>query len=286
MTLDALYRERPRDWFLRGSALFAFGLVLLSLAVGDYALSDMWSPRAMRNLSRFLGEIQPTWTLAWWVETVPLVAVTNTVALAVAATGLATGAGAVLSLAAARTMATPEPWLPAGKPPSMIARRGWDIVVGSARFTLTVLRAIPEYVWAFLLVALLGTGAWPAVLALALHNAGILGKLFAETVEDVDSAAPRALRGLGGTRLQVFSGAVLPTVMNRWLLYVFVRWETCIREATVVGLLGVVSLGWFIGDARSRTHYDEMVALIGVGALLILAGDAMSIWLRAKLRNR
>jgi phosphonate transport system permease protein len=67
---------------------------------------------------------------------------------------------------------------------------------------------------------------------------------------------------------------------------VFVRWETCIREATVVGLLGVVSLGWFIRDARSRTHYDEMVALIVVGALLILVGDALSIWLRARIRSR
>jgi phosphonate transport system permease protein len=158
--------------------------------------------------------------------------------------------------------------------------------VGSTRFFLTFLRAIPEYIWAFLLVALLGTGAWPAVLALALHNAGILGKLFGETIEDVDPDAARALRGLGATRVQVFGGAILPQVMNRWLLYVFVRWETAIREATVVGLLGVVSLGWFIRDARARTHYDEMVALIAVGALLILAGDFLSIQLRARLRSR
>jgi phosphonate transport system permease protein len=286
MTLDALYKARPKDRVLRGSLAFAALLFLGAVGAGDFALSELWSPRALRNLARFLDEIRPTWTAAWWREAVPFNAVSNTLALAVAATGLATGAGAVLSMGAAATVTTPEPWLPSARPPSAPARWAWHGARGTIRFVLMALRAIPEYVWAFLLVALLGLGAWPAVLALALHNAGILGKLFAETIEDQDPAAPRALRSAGAGRLQIVGAAVIPTVLNRWLLYIFVRWETCIREATVVGMLGVVSLGWFVRDARSRTHYDEMVALIAVGAALILIGDAVSVWLRGRLRTQ
>jgi len=286
MTVEALYAARPKDRFLRGSLVFASLLLLGAVATRDGALSELWSPRALRNLARFLEEVRPTWTVAWWREAVPFAAVTNTVALAVAATGLATGAGALLSIGAAGTITTPEPWLASARPPSSSARWVWHGARISTRFVLVILRAIPEYIWAFLLVALLGLGAWPAVLALALHNAGILGKLFAETLEDAAPSAPRALRSAGASRLQIVGAALIPTVLNRWLLYLFVRWETCIREATVVGMLGVVSLGWFVSDARSRTHYDEMVALVAVGSVLILIGDAVSLWLRGRLRRR
>jgi phosphonate transport system permease protein len=286
MTLAELHRQRPQNHFVRGSALAFVGLVLWSWGTGAHSFSELATPRALRNLGRFLGEIQPTLTIAWWREAVPFAAWSNTLALAVAAVGLSTAAGAALSLGASRNLAHPEPWLPSGRPPSNVVRLGWHGVVGLTRLFLTFLRAIPEYVWAFLLVALLGIGPWPAVLALALHNSGILGKLFAEATEDIDPAAARALRGVGATRLAVFGGAVLPQVANRWLLYVFVRWETAVREATVVGLLGVVSLGWFIQDARSRMLYDEMLALVLAGAILIGAGDALSIWLRARIRAR
>ena len=73
--------------------------------------------------------------------------------------------------------------------------------VGLTRALLIFVRAVPEYVWAFLLVKMFGFGAWPAVLALALHNSGILRKLMAETVENVEAGPAKALRGLGATRL-------------------------------------------------------------------------------------
>ena len=95
--------------------------------------------------------------------------------------------GLVLTGPATRTLATPDPWLPHGRAPPWWRTAAWGAVVGATRLLLVFLRAIPEYVWAFLLLTIFGPTAWPAVLALALHNAGILGRLGADTLENVDA---------------------------------------------------------------------------------------------------
>ena len=123
------------------------------------------------------------------------------------------------------------------------------------------------------------------VLALALHNAGILGKLGAEVVENTDSAAPGALRALGGSRRQIGLLGLLPLGLPRFLLYFFYRWETCVREATVLGMLGMASLGAWIVDARARNRYDEMLFYVLAGAGLVLVGDVVSALVRRVVRR-
>jgi phosphonate transport system permease protein len=150
---------------------------------------------------------------------------------------------------------------------------------------LIFLRAIPEYVWAYLFLAMLGPTAWPAVLALAVHNAGILGKLGAETVENLERTSLASLRALGGTRTQIAAVGILPAALPRLLLYFFYRWESCVREATVLGMLGIVSLGSWIQDARSRQRYDDMLFLILVGAGIVIVGDVVSAVARAWVRR-
>ncbi|MDP6409182.1 MAG: ABC transporter permease, partial [Planctomycetota bacterium] len=65
----------------------------------------------------------------------------------------------------------------------------------------------------------------------------------------------------------------------------FYRFETCVREATVLGMLGVVSLGFYIQEARAKLYYDEMLLLIGLGALIVLAADFLSSRARRYLRS-
>jgi phosphonate transport system permease protein len=132
---------------------------------------------------------------------------------------------------------------------------------------------------------MLGTSAWPAVLALAIHNAGILGRLGADTIENLDAAPLRSLRMLGASRRQLALNAVLPLSLSRFLLYFFYRFETCVREATVLGMLGFVSLGYWIQESRGRQTYDEMLLFVALGALLVLAADVLSIAARAWLRR-
>ena len=72
---------------------------------------------------------------------------------------------------------------------------------------------------------------------------------------------------------------------SRFLLFFFYRWETCVREATVLGMLGISSLGFWIQDARARNHYDDMFFLILLGGLLVLIGDLVSAAAREWVRR-
>ncbi len=293
-----LRNRRPRDRFVRASLwLFAL-LILSSLLVGGFDVGDIASPRRLANLRRFLGEAQPfpmqqgdysvRAVSAWaWklLDEHGLEAALTTLAIAVASIVMA-GAGALLmTVPAARNIASAEPFLPAGRVPTWKVRCVWNVLVWGSRGFLIFSRAIPEYIWAFLFLALLGPHAWPAVLALALHNTGILGKLGAEVVENVEPAVPAALRALGSRRLQIAAVGLFPLVFPRFLLYFVYRWETCVREATVLGMLGFSSLGYWIQDSRARDRYDEMLFLILLGAALVLVGDFVSAVVRGYVRR-
>ena len=91
---------------------------------------------------------------------------------------------------------------------------------------------------------------------------------------------------MAGTRRGVLAVGVFPLALGNYLLYFFYRFETCVREATVLGMLGVVSLGFYIQEARAKLYYDEMLLLIGLGALIVLASDLASSLARRYLRAR
>lgn len=293
-----LHRARPRRRFVAWSGRLLALVVAASWLGGDFHLSGWLTPRRQANLARFLDELRPwplrdrgwdwseagRWAGGLWHEH-GAEAVPATLAISVLAIVLAGAAGALLGPAAARNFACPEPFVSGGRQPRRATRLAWATLVTVTRFVLVFLRAIPEYVWAFLLLALLGPSAWPMVLALAIHNAGILGKLGAEVVENTDRAAPGALRALGASRRQIAFVGLVPLGLPRFLLYFFYRWETCVREATVLGMLGMGSLGFWIVDARARTRYDEMLFYVLAGALLVLAGDLVSAAVRRTVRR-
>lgn len=215
---------------------------------------------------------------AWWIglwQGAGAEALSRTFWIAVLATAMAMA----FSLLAAPLAARPDLEMESS---SRLVRRGLATVI---RGVAVFLRALPEYVWAFLLLALMGPSAWPAVLALAIHNGGILARLGAETVENLPPSTQRSLRGLGAPRSLELVAAVFPAALPRFLIYVFYRFETCVREATVLGMLGVVSLGYFIVDARARFRYDEMLFYVILGGLLVVAADLLSWGVRSWLRE-
>lgn len=296
--VDRLRKRRPRNRFVRTSVLLLILLVAVSWWAGGFSVDDLLSPRRVQNVERFFSEIVPyplretgfdtkvaiQWLWSIWQRRGRQACVT-TLAIAVAASVLAGLAASVLALPASRTVASPEPYVPSGKTPSRISRIWWRGIIAVTRALLIFMRSIPEYIWAFLFLSMLGPKAWPAVLALAVHNTGILGRLGGEVIENADRAGPAALRGLGSSRSQIAVVGLFPVVLPRWLLYFFYRWETCVREATVLGLLGFVSLGYWIQDARVRDRYDEMFVMVLLAALIVLAGDVTSAIGRAWIRR-
>ncbi len=293
-----LRAARPRSRLARWSGLLLLLLFAYAWLGGDMGQGTITPERRSENLGRFLREIRPDpvrdgpldWgALAAWtgefLEARGLDAALTTLAISLAAILLAGVAGLLLGLLAARTFASPEPFLPGPRAPPRIATLLWRGLNLATRALFIFVRALPEYVWAFLLVIAFGPSPWTAVFALAIHNVGILGRLDAETIENLPPAMPAALRGLGARRLPIAAFGLFPTLLPRFLLYYFYRWETCVREATVLGMVGVLSLGYWIGDARARNQYDEMFALVLVGAALVLAGDVVSAVARGAVRR-
>jgi phosphonate transport system permease protein len=296
--VEALRQARPRARFVSASiALMGMALVGVWIS-GALPVADLLQPRNRSNALRFLGELVPhpiatsgwAWTVVadWLSDTLSgrfHAAVWPTLALSVFSVAVAGAAGAVLSVGASRRFARPDPWAPSDAAARGPARFGWAMIGVACRGLLLVLRSIPTYIYAFVLILVFGLGAWPAVFALVLHNTGILGRLSAEVIEDLEPGVPSAFRALGASRRQIAVLAVAPAAFGRFLLFFFVRWETAVREATVLGLLGFVSIGWFIADARARMQYDTMALFILLGSALIVLGDALSVVVRAQLRR-
>lgn len=294
-----LHRQRRKGWFLRANAIGLLLLLAIAWIQLDIQLNDLFSERRLTNLKRFLkNDLYPfplrdqpfsiaalsNWASSIWEEK-GAEATVATLGIAVAAIILAAIWALALVFPAARNLATHEPFLPSGRPATWPTRLKWFALTGATRTLFVVARAVPEYILAFLLVAMLGPGAWPAILALAIHNFGILGKLGAEVVENVDPEIPAALRGQGLSRIQIAVTGLVPVSLSKWLLFFFYRWETCIREATVLGMLGIASLGYWVRDARARDWYDEMTLFILMGAGLVLAGDLVSALTRRVVRR-
>ena len=286
--LDRLYHERPKNHLVRLSLLAMIALIAGTWIFGNFL--ETGNTNRLANVERFLNELRPyplqdrnfdlSIALSWSSDLIDekgWEAMSTTLAISVAAIVLAGIWGTLLALPAARNITAGFTY----DSPKLL----WILIVGATRLILIFLRAIPEYVWAFLLLALLGQTAWPAVLALALHNSGIIGKLSAEVIEDLPREQLRSLTSIGASRLQIVMAAVAPAALPRLLLFFFYRWETCVREATVLGMLGIVSLGFWIQDARARNFYDEMFFLILLGAFIVMIGDVVSTLVRAYVRR-
>ena len=152
-----------------------------------------------------------------------------------------------------------------------------------ARFTLNLLRAIPELIMGILLVAAVGFGALPGVLALGLHSIGMVGKFFAEAIEHADPKPIEAARAAGATPLQVVWRAILPQVMPQMADTTIYRWEYNFRASTVMGAVGAGGIGTqLMGSLRIMDYPQVLAILICIFACVTLV-DAFGSRLRRSL---
>lgn len=143
---------------------------------------------------------------------------------------------------------------------------------GFVRLIYIFSRAIPELIWAMIIVFILKPGILPGAIALALHNFGILGKLCAEVIEDLDERPVRNLASCGASKSQMLLYGVLPAVMPQFLTYILYRWEVIMRTTIVVGFVGAGGLGQYFKMSLSFFHYtDVMLILICYGILVFIA---------------
>nr|WP_207619145.1 phosphonate ABC transporter, permease protein PhnE [Stutzerimonas degradans] len=152
----------------------------------------------------------------------------------------------------------------------------------AARLLLNALRAIPELVWAALMVLAAGLGPNAGTLALALHTAGVLGRLFAEALENTPPAPADALRLNGGGRVVAFCYGTLPSLWPQLVAYTLYRWENNIRMASVLGFVGAGGLGQMLHMSLSLFQEAQASTVIIAMLLMVLVVDALSGWARQR----
>ena len=147
------------------------------------------------------------------------------------------------------------------------------------------MRAIPEVVIALVLIFIMGGGPVPAMIAIAFHTAGALGKLFSEVAENADLRPVEGLRSVGSTWFQQMYLGVLPQVAPNWLSYGLMRFEINVRASAILGFVGSGGIGHDLRLAMQwgTGRYDEVVAIFVLLFLAIVAIDQTSSHYRNRL---
>ena len=256
---------RPRCLRCRFVAGLLVAAVAASFIYLGMPLGRLFEVGAWRDMLAFLGSFFPPEHSPGYLARVAVAAL-ETLAISLLGTLLAALAGAMLALPAAGRLGA-----------------GARTV---ARFMLNALRSVPELVWASLMVLAAGLGPFAGTLALALHTSGVLGRLYAEALENAPPAAEASLVGAGSGAVAAFCYGTLPQVAAQWLAYALYRWEMNIRMAAILGFVGAGGLGAMLYYELSLFNEGRASTVIIAMLLLSALVDGVSQRLRADRPGR
>lgn len=244
-----------------------FGVALLALIVASFAslplhFAAFFTADAVSSVAEFMAGFAPP-EMASGFLTKTAIATAETLAMSALGTLLAVAAGLLLAIPAAGRFGRPLRAL--------------------VRVVLNVLRSIPELVWASVLLIAAGLGPFPGTLALGAHTAGVLGRLFADALENAAPLPEESLRTNGATPMAAFFYATLPQTLPQMLSYTLYRWENNIRAAAILGVVGAGGLGQMLKFHLSLFQMQKAATVILAMLLLVALVDAVSFWLRRAL---
>jgi phosphonate transport system permease protein len=156
-------------------------------------------------------------------------------------------------------------------------------VVFFTRRLMEFCRTVPELVFALIFVVAFSLGPWPGILALAIHTAGALGKLFAEVVENIDMKPVDGVVATGGNWFHKIRFAVLPQVASNFASYALLRFEINVRGASVLGFVGAGGIGQTLLEVIRKFYYADVSALLIMIIATVMIIDAVTERIRHKL---
>jgi phosphonate transport system permease protein len=247
-------RVRARNWLIwliiGGLLIWSWGPAEMSKAAG---LFTDW-----RNMAEFAaGFAEPDFTRAG----VYLLEMVETVQIALWATALAVAFAIPFAILSSANVC---PW--------------W--IVQPTRRLMDAFRAIHEMVFALLFVVAVGLGPIAGILALAVHNIGVVAKLFSEAVETIDPRPVEGIRATGASRLQEVIFGIIPQVMPLWSSYTLYRFDTNVRSATVLGIVGAGGIGQSLYENIRSFNYSDTSAIVLIVVATIVIVDMVSALLR------
>jgi len=160
------------------------------------------------------------------------------------------------------------------------------LVFHAARQVFNAARGINEIIFALIFVAAVGLGPFAGVLALSVHGAGMLGKFFAEAIEEADPGPVEALRATGARPLQVIVFAVLPQALPAWIAATLYRIEVNLRAATILGMVGAGGIGFELYSSMKLFQYQDTATCVIVILAMVMSADYISSRLRARILAR
>jgi phosphonate transport system permease protein len=278
-TAAALRRGPPwRDPAARGRLGLAIAALVVAwpmLVLADFrpwALFDLQSLQAMR------GFVAGFWPLSTDPAFLGMLAraTLETLAMATAGTFIAFVIAAPLAVVVTRALSVSR----IGPGPGV-----WRAAMlrQVARLALTVLRAVPEVVWALVLVRALGLGPGAGVLAIGIAYGGMLGKVYSEILESVDTRPARALLEAGSARLPALCYGLVPAAAQELASYTVYRWECAVRASVVMGFVGAGGLGQLMDQSMKMLNGGEASVILLTFLALVLLADALSAGLRRVL---
>jgi len=262
------------------TALILTLLVVLSIRGLDIDLGLIFSMEGISQIGSYFYHLFPPDLSGDYLHDVFFAAV-ETLAISIMGTLFAIPVGIVLALFATRNLVA------TGRGSDEKKSRGWSLhvpLIFVSRLILNVLRSIPELLWAIIFILVVGLGPFAGVLALSMHTGGVLGKLYADVLENVDPQPVEAIAVTGAGRVNLFFYSVLPQALPQCLSYTLYRWEMNIREATILGFVGAGGIGLFFYKAINLFYIDRVLTLIIVVYIMVNLVDMLSQYLRRKLR--
>jgi phosphonate transport system permease protein len=272
----AHFRSRSRSLIV---SVLVFPLLIASFPLAGFTPETLSSAGVAIRLVRFVRHMLPPDLSSAFISSFGT-ALLQTIAISLIGTLIGLALAVVLAVPATSTLV----FLPNDSPERarLIERALRSLLFWSARLILNVLRSIPELVWVLICILAVGIGPFAGTLALGLHTAGVLGKLYAETMEEVPIRPVEALRSLGARPWQVLLWAIWPQARPLLCSYTVLRWEMNLRAATILGLVGGGGLGQAIYNNVQLGFYSRLSTLILLIYALVLTSD----WIGEQLRVR
>lgn len=278
----------------RLSGIVSYGVILIILALGvwsfiglDYSLKSL--DATGKNISRFLGMATPMQWPGWevsgqrqadgtttfvteWVGFEPIwqmaVTIAITLALVIAGTALAAVLSVPVAYGAARNT-TPH-----------------MAVLALCRGIGVVARAIPDVVFVVVLAFLwFNSGTLPAIVAIGLHSVGMISKMFADAIEQIDEGPRLAIRSAGGSKAQQFWSGIVPQVLPAWVAVTLHRADINLRGTVILGVVGVIGIGYELDGALhgGPAGMRRVIPLVVIIIVLCVLFEIVSSLLRTRL---
>jgi phosphonate transport system permease protein len=235
------------------AAVLLLALVLASFLSLDLGGTELFSATGLAAMGRFVGEFAHPDLRPEFVAKVAAASL-ETLAMSTLGTLIAAGVGLLIAWGA-----------------------------HGVRPLLNVLRAVPELVWASVLLLAVGLGPFAGTLALAVHTSGVLGRLYLEAFENQPPGPAFALTAAGASRTQAFFYARLPQALPQLLSYTLYRWENNIRAAAVLGVIGAGGLGQLLSFHLGLFQMARASTVILATLILVALVDALSDWTRRRI---